>query len=82
MIFIVQTLNILADILITLIFARVIFSWFQMHGWLANFLVSATEPILGPIKKLMPRTGMIDFSPIIAYILIEVIRTIVNNYLV
>lgn len=77
--FIIQTVNILADLLVILIFIRVIFSWFNMNdGWLVSFVIEATNPILKPIQAAMPRTGFIDFSPMIAFVIIELARNIIN----
>jgi YggT family protein len=76
-----QTINILADLLITLIFLRVILSWFiRERNRFMDFLNEATEPILGPIRRAMPRLGMLDLSPIVAFFLIEMIRSLLNAY--
>ena len=37
-----------------------------------------TEPILGPIRRVMPRMGMLDFSPMIAIVILVVLREVVN----
>jgi YggT family protein len=35
-----------------------------------------TEPILGPIRSVLPRVGMLDFSPLVAMILLNVLQSI------
>jgi YggT family protein len=60
------------------IWVRVILSWFPtspgtMFGRANNGLVRVTEPVLGPIRRLLPRTGMFDLSPIIAALGIEIV---------
>jgi YggT family protein len=40
------------------------------------FLNEATEPILKPIRRALPKMGMLDLSPLVAYFLIEIIRTL------
>lgn len=81
-IFIKQTLNILADLLTMLILLRVILSWFRHEAnGLMKLLYQATEPILAPIRRTIPALGMIDISPLIALLLIEVLRTIINSTL-
>lgn len=64
-----------AYVLVLLIFARAILSWFpniNPRNPLVDILFQVTEPILAPIRSLMPRTA-IDFSPMIAsFILIFV----------
>jgi YggT family protein len=45
-------------------------------------LVDLTEPIIGPIRRVVPPLGgMIDLSPIIALVLLQVIRSVVINSL-
>lgn len=80
--FLKQTLNILADLLTMLILLRVILSWFrhQAHG-LMNLLYQVTEPILAPIRRAIPAMGMFDLSPIIALLIIKVLRFFINTYL-
>jgi YggT family protein len=58
-----------------LILARVILSWVDPggRGRFASFVVSATEPILGPIRRALPRSGMFDWSPMIVLIVLSVL---------
>jgi YggT family protein len=59
-----------------LIFARVIFSWVAVsysHRWM-RFIVNATEPLLGPLRRMLPVIGGFDLSPIIAWLIIEVLK--------
>jgi YggT family protein len=55
-----------------LIFGRVIVSWIDPYGRgpFAAFLIQTTEPILGPVRRVLPRTGMLDLSPLIVLIVI------------
>ena len=65
------------------IFFRVILSWFRMDP--SNPLVMAlheiTEPILGPLRSVVPRLGMFDLTPIVAIILIQIIGQAVVSQL-
>ncbi len=80
--FIKQSVNILADLLTALIFIRVLLSWFPGHSnWLSRFIHDCTEPILGGIRALIPSFGGMDFSPIIAYFAIQLIRHALNQLL-
>jgi len=58
-----------------LILARVILSWTNPggRGQLASFVHETTEPILAPIRRLLPQTGMFDLSPLIVILVIGVI---------
>jgi len=65
------------------IFIRIIFSWIGMdpRNPVAIFLHDITEPILGPIRQFMPRLGMLDFSPMVAIILLSLIARFVTKLL-
>jgi len=58
-----------------LVLARVVLSWVDPmgRGRLAAFVIQTSEPILAPIRRVLPRTGMLDLSPIIVFIAIGVI---------
>ncbi len=65
-----------------LFIVRAILSWFPMMqaGGLMNVLYSLTEPILAPIRSVLMRIPFlqnipIDFSVLVAFLLIDVIRT-------
>ena len=61
------------------IFARVVLSWFMIRptsGFVVSLyqiLFQITEPILGPLRRIIPTIGMFDISPIVAIILLQVI---------
>lgn len=70
------------------IFIRVILSWLPIsrENSLIRILYQLTEPILGPIRGLIERSAfgrnmMVDFSPVIAFILIDVIKNVLANLL-
>ena len=55
-----------------LIFIRIIFSWGMVSSVnpVMRFLVSATDPLLLPLRRMMPPFGMFDLSPIVAFIIL------------
>jgi YggT family protein len=65
----------LAYILLAAIFLRVIFSWtgFDPTNSIYQVVYEITEPILGPIRRIMPRLGMIDLAPMVAIFVLFVI---------
>ena len=76
------TVTLLFRFLSLAILARVIISWLPMAGVrvdmyhpLIRFLYQITDPILEPIRRFTT-FGMMDFSPIVALILLEIIRQI------
>ena len=40
-------------------------------------LIQVTEPILAPIRRVLPNFGMIDFSPLVAILLLTVVQRII-----
>ena len=64
---------------IFLVVARAIGSFF-VRDWsrgIPRFLWDVTEPILAPVRRLLPPFGGLDFSPLIVIIVLQVI----NGYL-
>jgi YggT family protein len=66
-----------------LIFARIIFSWGQVsyRSLVMRFLVRATEPLLGPLRRTIPPLGMFDISPIVAFLIIWLFQRAVEGTL-
>jgi YggT family protein len=62
------------------ILARVLMSWVQVdpNSPLARTLIDLTEPVLAPIRNLLPPTAGLDFSPIIAIVLLQVIGRMIE----
>jgi YggT family protein len=70
--FLVNFLRFLLIGLWLLILARVILSWVDPTGRnrFSAFIIQTSEPILAPVRRLLPRTGMFDFSPIIVLLVL------------
>ncbi len=70
-----NVISLLFNILSLLILGRVLLSWIDPMGnmQISQVLRELTEPILGPIRSIMPNIGMIDISPIIAILLLSLI---------
>ena len=65
------------------IFIRVLLSWFPIdpRNPLVTLLYDVTEPILEPLRRVIPRLGMIDITPLVAIIIIQVIGNVAANAL-
>ena len=61
------------------IFVRIIFSWVGMSyaNRFMRLIVRLTEPLLRPLQRLIPRVGMFDISPLIAFLIIWVCQSAV-----
>jgi YggT family protein len=66
-------------ILWLLVLGRVLMSWVDPTGrtQLGGFLIQATEPILAPVRRIMPPTGMFDFSSFIVLVILGVLMRVV-----
>ena len=60
------------SVYIVFIFMRIVFSWGMVSysNRLMRFLVNATEPLLGPLRRIIPPLGIMDISPIFAFIIL------------
>ena len=75
--FIVTSINFvmfLAALMQALIFLRVVLSFFvQRENKFIIFVWSATEPLLSPVRRLLPNIGGFDFSPVVVYFAIHLL---------
>jgi len=67
MVFIVILLQSLIVTAWLLVLGRVFMSWIdpRFERPLSQFVYSLTEPVLAPIRNVLPRTGMLDLSPLV-----------------
>jgi YggT family protein len=65
----------LIQILAFAIFARALLSWFPIdrNGPVVRALDAITDPIIQPLRRVIPPIGMIDITPMVAMILLFVI---------
>jgi YggT family protein len=66
-----------------LIFMRIIFSWVMISygNRVMRFLVNTTEPLLGPLRRIVPPLGRFDISPIVAFIILWLFQAAVAGTL-
>ena len=62
------------------IVARALSSWIPDAGkyTAVQILFKLTDPVIKPIQKVLPSTGMVDFSPLISIILIQLMIRIIS----
>ena len=63
-----------------ILLARVIMTWIPNLNYnnpIARFLVQATEPVLAPIRNVLPPLGGIDLSPLVVFLAISVLMQLV-----
>jgi YggT family protein len=66
-----------------LIFIRIVFSWGMVSytNRLMKFLVDTTEPLLGPLRRIIPPLGMMDISPIFAFLILWLLQSAIQGTL-
>jgi YggT family protein len=58
-----------------MIFARILLSWgVSPHNRVLHFLIRATEPVLGPFRRIIPPIGFMDISPIVVFLLLDLLQ--------
>ena len=73
-------LRLLCEVLTFAIFIRVILSWFSPRpNALTVILEKITEPILAPLRRIIPRAGMFDLTPLAAIILLQLIAVLLSR---
>lgn len=72
---ILQIAIILIEVLTFAVLARALLSWFPMNpsNPLVAVLWQITEPVLAPFRRIIPRMGMIDISPLVALIVLQIV---------
>ncbi|GAB6875877.1 YggT family protein [Thermaerobacter litoralis] len=85
--FLVQLIHGLATAFFWLLLIRVIMSWFIQGNYNRTFhdiyrvLVQLTEPVLAPIRRVMPATGPLDLSPLVALLLVQLVERLLVRLL-
>ncbi len=88
---ILDVVMIALNIYFYIIIASAIFSWLyafnivnprnQFVATIGNFLYQATEPVLRPIRRIMPNLGTIDISPIVLILGIFFLQSVIMRYI-
>jgi YggT family protein len=73
----------LIDVYFIVLFARIILSWFPMQpgtalASIASIIYQVTEPVMGPVRRLIPTIGMIDISPIVVFFGLRILQSAIG----
>ncbi len=88
MILLAQIINLLFNIFYLLILARIVLSFLRVSpyhptwGPIMRFIYDVTEPVMAPVRRILPPMSGLDFSPMIVLILAGMIRQILIQLLV
>lgn len=69
-------LGILLDIFTVVVFVSVLGSWIRSDNEIFRLADKVTEPVLEPIRKLIPPAGGFDLSPMLLLIGLQVLRSL------
>ncbi|MGX8797897.1 YggT family protein [Fusibacter sp. JL298sf-3] len=75
------------DLVATLIVIRALLSWFirDPRNQIMSIMLFLTEPILSPIRSLLMKLNigghMLDFSPLVAILLVQILRVLIPTLL-
>jgi YggT family protein len=74
-VFLVNFIQFLLIALWALVLGRMLMSWVDPTGSnkISAFLIRATEPILAPVRRMLPQSGMIDWSGFVVLIVLGVL---------
>jgi len=86
-----EVILVVLQIYVWLVIAQAVLSWLiafnvvntrnQFVAMLWDFLYRITEPVLGPIRRVMPNLGGIDISPVLLILLIFFIERVIELYI-
>jgi YggT family protein len=79
--FLANFVAILGYVLVIAIIVRALMSWFMPadSGPFGRMLAEITEPVLGPIRRVLPPMGGLDLSPLVAIILVQLISSLLET---
>jgi YggT family protein len=78
----VRVVVILCNVMAVAIVIRSLLSWFPVdpNNFLVVSLVTVTDPILLPLRRIIPRLDMIDLSPMVAILLLMLVSWLLQAY--
>ncbi|WP_072910966.1 YggT family protein [Desulforamulus aeronauticus] len=76
---IISFLNIAFWVYEMMLLARILLSWFphNPHNSVVRFLYETTDPYLNIFRRIIPPLGMIDISPIVAFLVLRMIQNLI-----
>ena len=80
---IIGLVQLLFELYIIVLLARVLLSWVQVdpRNPIINLIHQLTEPLLAPIRRMLPQSGSIDFSPMVAFVVVLIAEQVVLTFL-
>jgi YggT family protein len=77
-----QIINTLANIYVWIVIASILLSYFMdPYHPVRQGVDNLVRPLLDPIRRVVPPVGMLDFSPLVLIILIQVVSNLLTRFL-
>jgi YggT family protein len=79
-VFFLRFIELLCQVLTMVILIRAITSWVttEQSNIFTRTLYNITEPILAPLRRIVPRFGVVDFTPLVAVIVLQIIAAVAS----
>ena len=77
--FTIDTFSFIISLLTALLILQAVLSWIQPSSPVQYVLHQLTDPILKPIRRVMPLVGGIDLSPLAALLLLQVLSMVIRG---
>jgi len=75
-------INFLANLIVLLVIVNSILSYFlSPYHPVRNALDRVVNPLLAPIRRIMPKVGIFDLSPLVLIIIIEILSSVLIGFL-
>lgn len=82
MILLAQVISAIANIYVWIVIASILLSYFvDPYHPLRQGVDNLVRPLLDPIRRIVPPVGMLDFSPLVLIILIQVVSNLLVRFL-
>jgi YggT family protein len=79
----IQFINMLAQFFVLLVIVKIILSYFMdPYHPVRQTIDNLVEPLLAPIRRVVPLIGMFDFSPLILIILVQILSSALIRFLI
>ena len=78
----ITIISIVSQLLVLLVFISVILSYFMdPYHPIRRGVDNIVQPMLAPIRRVVPTVGMLDFSPLVLILLIQLVKSLLISLL-
>ena len=81
---VIQFIDLIFTVFTFTIIAHALLSWFPIDRYnnpVARVLDQIVAPILEPLRRIVPPVGMMDITPIVALIILQILQAVIDNLL-